>query len=126
MRAGWLKVESIEGWAVHRHPLPELEDLPVFMIAGGTQLLVSTLLWRVDEVADPADFNKLLRCAMLKILPLSTFGIVTMPTANTTNCSALSAASDLEEIPKKSKPSATTSCRSTNPSAPPEARRLTD
>lgn len=99
VRAGRLKVESIEGL----EPcigirFPELEDLPVFMIAGGTQLLVSTLLWRVDEVADQDEFNKLL-LRTHKILPLSTFGIVTMPDGEYYELfGALSAASDLEEI----------------------------
>lgn len=99
VRTGRLKVESIEGL----EPcigirFAELEDLPVFMIAGGTQLLVSTLLWRVDEVADPAGFNTLL-LRTHKILPLSTFGIVTMPDGDYYELfGALSAASDLEEI----------------------------
>lgn len=99
VRAGRLKIESIEGL----EPcigirFVELEDLPVFMSAGGTQLLVSTLLWRVDDVADPVAFNDLL-LRTHKMLPLSTFGIVTMPDGDYYELfGALSAASDLEEI----------------------------
>lgn len=52
----------------------EFGDLPLLMSVSGSQILIDTLLWPVDEVNDPAEFNEtILRTH--KLLPLSTFGI---------------------------------------------------
>ena len=98
-RSGRLRIERIEGV----EPcigirFTELEDLPVFMSAGGSQLVVSTLLWRVDEVHDPVAFNDVL-LRTHKLMPLSHFGIVRMPDGDYYELfGALSASSDLDEI----------------------------
>lgn len=52
----------------------EFGDLPLLMSVSGSQILVDTLLWPVDEVKDSAAFNDLI-LKTHKLLPLSTFGI---------------------------------------------------
>lgn len=52
----------------------EFGDLPLLMSVSGSQILVDTLLWPVDEVKDTAAFNDLILKSH-KLLPLSTFGI---------------------------------------------------
>lgn len=54
--------------------MTEFGDLPLLMSVSGSQILVETLLWPVDEVADTAAFNDLI-LRTHKLLPLSTFGI---------------------------------------------------
>jgi uncharacterized protein YjfI (DUF2170 family) len=54
--------------------MTEFGDLPLLMSVSGSQILVDTLLWPVDEVNDPAAFNNLI-LKTHKLLPLSTFGI---------------------------------------------------
>ena len=54
--------------------MTEFGDLPLLMSVSGSQILVDTLLWPVDEVNDPAAFNNLI-LKTHKFLPLSTFGI---------------------------------------------------
>jgi len=54
--------------------MAEFGDLPLLMSVSGSQILVDTLLWPVDEVADPAGFNELI-LKTHRLLPLSTFGI---------------------------------------------------
>ncbi len=44
---------------------------------GGAQIVVSALLWPVDEQAEPARFNVFLLKAQ-KLVPLSNFGITTV------------------------------------------------
>ncbi len=44
------------------------------MSVSGSQILVETLLWPVEEVNDPAAFNTFI-LKTHKLLPLSTFGI---------------------------------------------------
>ncbi len=72
---GEIEVELVEG----TDPgilitMTEFGDLPLLMIVSGSQILVDTLLWPVDEVDDPAAFNELI-LKTHKLLPLSTFGI---------------------------------------------------
>ena len=72
---GEIKVELVEG----TDPgilitMAEFGDLPVLMSVSGSQILVDTLLWPVDEVNDPAAFNTFI-LKTHKLLPLSTFGI---------------------------------------------------
>ena len=72
---GAIKVELVEG----TDPgilitMTEFGDLQLLMSVSGSQILVDTLLWPVDEVNDPAAFNVLI-LKTHKLLPLSTFGI---------------------------------------------------
>ncbi len=72
---GEIKVELVEG----TDPgilitMTEFGDLPVLMSVSGSQILVDTLLWPVDEVNDAAAFNKFI-LKTHKLLPLSAFGI---------------------------------------------------
>ena len=73
--AGGIEVELVEG----TEPgilitMTEFGDLPLLMSVSGSQILVDTLLWPVDEVSDPAAFNEMIMRTH-KLLPLSTFGI---------------------------------------------------
>ena len=52
----------------------EFGDLPLLLSVSGSQILVETLLWPVEEVKDTAAFNELI-LKTHKLLPLSTFGI---------------------------------------------------
>jgi hypothetical protein len=52
----------------------EFGDLPLLMSVSGSQILIDTLLWQVDEVNDPAAFNDMI-LRTHKLLPLSTFGV---------------------------------------------------
>ena len=54
--------------------MAEFGDLPLLMSVSGSQILVETLLWPVDEVKDAAAFNDLI-LKTHKLLPLSAFGI---------------------------------------------------
>ena len=54
--------------------MTEFGDLPLLMSVSGSQILVETLLWPVEEVADTTAFNHLI-LRTHKLLPLSTFGI---------------------------------------------------
>ena len=72
---GEIEVELVEG----TDPgilitMTEFGDLPLLMSVSGSQILVDTLLWPVDEVNDPAAFNEMIMKTH-KLLPLSTFGI---------------------------------------------------
>lgn len=76
---GAMEVELVEG----SDPgllitMTEFGDLPLLASVSGSQILVDTLLWPVDEVAHPAAFNELL-LRTHKLLPLSTFGIAHGP-----------------------------------------------
>lgn len=52
-------------------------DLPVYVSVNGMQILASTLLWPVTSEADAAAFNDF-ALRSHKLMPLSTFGIVTI------------------------------------------------
>ena len=54
--------------------MTEFGDLPLLMSVSGGQILVDTLLWPVDDVADPVEFNAMI-LKTHKLLALSTFGI---------------------------------------------------
>lgn len=49
-------------------------DLPIYLSLAGEQIVVSTLLWPVDEQAEAAAFNAFLLKAQ-KMVPLSNFAI---------------------------------------------------
>lgn len=77
----------------------EFGDLPLYMSVAGSQIIVDTLLWPVDEIKDQAALNdQLLR--MHKFMPLSTFGITQGPDGREYYeiFGALSAGSKLESI----------------------------
>ena len=76
---GSIKIEMIEG----ADPdilitMKEFGDLPILLGVSGSQIVVDTLLWPVDEVGDTAEFNALI-LKTHKIFPLSTFGITRGP-----------------------------------------------
>ncbi len=56
--------------------MSEFGDLPLLMSVSGSQIIVDTLLWPVEEVSDPAAFNSMI-LKTHKLFPLSTFGIQT-------------------------------------------------
>ncbi len=58
--------------------MKEFGDLPLLMSVSGSQIIVDTLLWPVDEVEDTAGFNEMI-LKTHKLFPLSTFGIVPGP-----------------------------------------------
>lgn len=55
----------------------EQGDLPIYLSVGADQIVVSALLWPVDEQPDKHAFNEFLLKAQ-KIVPLSNFGITTV------------------------------------------------
>ena len=72
---GAIEVELVEG----ADPgilitMAEFGDLPLLMSVSGGQILVDTLLWPVEEVANAAAFNEMI-LKTHKLLPLSTIGI---------------------------------------------------
>ncbi len=74
-REGTINVEMVDG----TDPgilitMVEFGDLQLLMSVSGSQILVDTLLWPVDDVKDTAAFNDLI-LKTHKLLPLSTFGI---------------------------------------------------
>jgi hypothetical protein len=76
---GSIKIEMIEG----ADPdilitMKEFGDLPILLGVSGSQIIVDTLLWPVDEVGDTAEFNAMI-LKTHKIFPLSTFGITRGP-----------------------------------------------
>jgi len=76
---GSIEIEMIEG----ADPdilitMKEFGDLPILLGVSGSQIIVDTLLWPVDEVGDSAEFNAMI-LKTHKIFPLSTFGITRGP-----------------------------------------------
>ncbi len=68
-------VEAVAGdEPVLRVTMHEHGDLAVFLSAAGDQIVVSTLLWPVDEQQDVDAFNRFLLKAQ-KVVPLSNFAI---------------------------------------------------
>ena len=55
--------------------MKEFGDLPLLMSVSGSQIVVDTLLWPVEEAGDSAAFNEMI-LKTHKLFPLSTFGIV--------------------------------------------------
>lgn len=73
--AGEFAVERIEGSGdVLRVSMPAQGDLSIFLSVAGEQIVVSTLLWPVDEQPDADAFNRFILKAQ-KLVPLSNFAI---------------------------------------------------
>lgn len=78
VRPGELTARVIEGSEpVLLVTMHEYGDLPVYVSAGPIQMVVSVILWPVDEQNDQDRFNVFLLKAQ-KIVPLSNFGISTV------------------------------------------------
>lgn len=78
VREGELTAQVIEGAEpVLLVTMHEYGDLPVYVSVGPVQMVVSVILWPVDEQKDQAAFNVFLLKAQ-KIVPLSNFGISTV------------------------------------------------
>lgn len=72
---GEFGVEAVAGDdPVLRVTMREYGDLAVFLSAAGEQIVVSTLLWPVDEQEDADAFNRFILRAQ-KLVPLSNFAI---------------------------------------------------
>ena len=72
---GEFAVEVVGGdEPVLRVTMREHGDLGVFLSAAGDQIVVSTLLWPVDEQQDADAFNRFILKAQ-KLVPLSNFAI---------------------------------------------------
>ncbi len=77
--AGDIEVDLVEG----ADPgilvtMKEFGDLPLLMSVSGSQIIVDTMLWPVEEVGDSTAFNEMI-LKTHKLFPLSTFGIVAGP-----------------------------------------------
>ena len=78
LRDGELTTRVLEGAdAVLQITMHEFGDLPIFLSVGAEQIVVSALMWPVDEQKDQAAFNVFLLKAQ-KLVPLSNFGITTV------------------------------------------------
>jgi len=78
LRDGELTARVLEGTEpVLQITMHEFGDLPIFLSVGSEQIVVSALLWPVDEQKDQAAFNVFLLKAQ-KLVPLSNFGITTV------------------------------------------------
>lgn len=78
LREGELTAQVIEGAdPVLLVKMQEYGDLPIYVSAGPLQMVLSTILWPVDEQEDQTEFNVFLLKAQ-KLVPLSNFGISTI------------------------------------------------
>jgi len=78
LREGELTARVLEGSEpVLQITMHEFGDLPIFLSVGAEQIVVSALMWPVDEQKDQAAFNVFLLKAQ-KLVPLSNFGITTV------------------------------------------------
>jgi len=78
LREGELTARVLEGTEpVLQIVMHEFGDLPIFLSAGADQIVVSALLWPVDEQEHQDRFNVFLLKAQ-KLVPLSNFGITTV------------------------------------------------
>ena len=78
LRDGELVARVLEGTdPVLQITMNEFGDLPIFLSVGSEQIVVSALLWPVDEQDNQAAFNVFLLKAQ-KLVPLSNFGITTV------------------------------------------------
>ena len=78
LRDGELTARVLEGSEpVLQITMHEFGDLPIFLSVGSEQIVVSALMWPVDEQKDQAAFNIFLLKAQ-KLVPLSNFGITTV------------------------------------------------
>ena len=78
LRDGEMTARVLEGTdPVLQISMNEFGDLPIFLSVGSEQIVVSALLWPVDEQENQAAFNVFLLKAQ-KLVPLSNFGITTV------------------------------------------------
>ncbi|MFN9847690.1 YjfI family protein [Phenylobacterium sp.] len=78
LREGEMTARVLEGTdPVLQITMNEFGDLPIFLSVGSEQIVVSALLWPVDEQENQAAFNVFLLKAQ-KLVPLSNFGITTV------------------------------------------------
>lgn len=78
LRDGEMTARVLEGAEpVLQITMHEFGDLPIFLSVGAEQIVVSALMWPVDEQRDQAAFNVFLLKAQ-KLVPLSNFGITTV------------------------------------------------
>lgn len=78
VREGELTLRVVEGAEpVLLATMHEYGDLPIYLSVGGSQIVVSVLLWPVAEQADPARFNEFLLKAQ-RVVPLSNFAITSV------------------------------------------------
>ena len=78
VREGELTARVLEGTEpVLQIVMHEFGDLPIFLSVGADQIVVSALMWPVDEQANTDQFNVFLLKAQ-KLVPLSNFGITTV------------------------------------------------
>ena len=78
VRPGELTPQVIEGSEpVLLVTMHEYGDLPIYVSSGPLQMVLSVILWPVDEQKDQAAFNVFLLKAQ-KIVPLSNFGITSV------------------------------------------------
>ena len=78
LRDGEMTARVLEGSdPVLQVTMNEFGDLPIYLSVGMEQIVVSALMWPVDEQADQAAFNVFLLKAQ-KLVPLSNFGITTV------------------------------------------------
>lgn len=78
LREGELTAQVIEGAdPVLLVKMQEYGDLPIYISSGPLQMVLSTILWPVDEQEDQDEFNVFLLKAQ-KLVPLSNFGISTI------------------------------------------------
>ena len=78
LRDGELVARVLEGAdPVLQITMNEFGDLPIYLSVGSEQIVVSALLWPVDEQDNQAAFNVFLLKAQ-KLVPLSNFGITTV------------------------------------------------
>ena len=78
LRDGELTARVLEGAEpVLQITMHEFGDLPIFLSVGAEQIVVSALMWPVDEQKEQAAFNVFLLKAQ-KLVPLSNFGITTV------------------------------------------------
>ncbi len=78
LRDGEMVARVLEGSEpVLQITMNEFGDLPIYLSVGSEQIVVSALLWPVDEQDNQAAFNVFLLKAQ-KLVPLSNFGITTV------------------------------------------------
>ena len=78
LREGEMTARVVEGTdPVLQITMHEFGDLPIFLSVGADQIVVSALLWPVDEQQNQDKFNVFLLKAQ-KLVPLSNFGITTV------------------------------------------------
>lgn len=78
LRDGELTARVLEGSEpVLQITMHEFGDLPIFLSVGAEQIVVSAILWPVDEQPNQAAFNVFLLKTQ-KLIPLSNFGITTV------------------------------------------------